>query len=127
MGLRYRIYKTVQFEAAHRLEGLGPDHKCSRPHGHSYKVSFTLEGSTLDDNGILLDYDLLFAVVTDRYDHRDLNVVMKVNPTSENLAREIFEVLSQVLFQMGYVQDVKIRRIDVEEGAGGGCASVLCD
>ena len=91
----YRIGKRFGFEAAHHLPGLPCGHKCARPHGHSYtvQVSLATDGDLLPP-GFVVDFAALTPVGTylrDTFDHRDLNAVLDVPPTSENLARLLFE------------------------------------
>jgi 6-pyruvoyltetrahydropterin/6-carboxytetrahydropterin synthase len=84
----YRIAKSFSFAASHKLEGLGEGHKCSRLHGHSYEVTLEIAGK-LNAVGFVVDFaDLswLDEVLRDRLDHRHLNDVLDVNPTSENIA-----------------------------------------
>ena len=38
------IWKDFTFEAAHRLPNLPEGHKCTRLHGHSYRVRIYVEG-----------------------------------------------------------------------------------
>jgi 6-pyruvoyltetrahydropterin/6-carboxytetrahydropterin synthase len=87
--MRYAISKDFEFAAAHHLEGLPPEHKCARVHGHNYQVRVEISGP-LDDIGFVLDYgDLSFIgdMLQKRFDHRDLNqVLFDVNPTAEHLA-----------------------------------------
>jgi 6-pyruvoyltetrahydropterin/6-carboxytetrahydropterin synthase len=83
----YRIAKSFFFAASHRLEGLGAGHKCSRLHGHSYEVSVEICGE-LNVVGFVVDFadlDWLDRLIRDRLDHRHLNDVLDVNPTSENI------------------------------------------
>lgn len=90
----YRIGKRFSFEAAHHLPGLPAAHKCSRPHGHSYTVEVTVAAAELSDPGFVADFaDLgpLRDYLAARLDHRDLNEVLDVEPTSENLARHLFD------------------------------------
>lgn len=100
----YTISKWFTFEAAHRLAGLPESHKCSRPHGHSYKVEWTLAGYELEqETGFLLDFGAVSKFVKqmeDLLDHQDLNKVLPFNPTAECIARFIFEALSQYLFSI---------------------------
>lgn len=91
----YRIGKRFGFEAAHHLPGLPDGHKCARPHGHSYsvEVSVATDGE-LAPSGFVADFADLGPVgvyVQETLDHRDLNEVIDVAPTSENLARLLFE------------------------------------
>jgi len=88
-----RLTCSFTFEAAHRL----PWHpgKCAGLHGHSYRLDVTVTGP-LDDNGIVMDFDDLHAIVhrqvIDQWDHRDLNLVLD-NPTAELLANRAWELL----------------------------------
>lgn len=91
----YRIGKRFVFEAAHQLPGLSEGHKCARLHGHSYtvEVSVATDGD-LTPPGFVVDFDELSALGTylnETFDHRDLNQVVDVAPTSENLARLLYE------------------------------------
>ena len=42
--MKAEIVKEFTFEAAHHLPEVGPDHKCSRVHGHLFKVEVAVEG-----------------------------------------------------------------------------------
>lgn len=91
----YRIGKRFRFEAAHYLRGLPEGHKCARLHGHSYtvEVSVATDGDLVPP-GFVVDFAELSALGTylsKRYDHRVLNEVVNVAPTSENLARLLFD------------------------------------
>jgi 6-pyruvoyltetrahydropterin/6-carboxytetrahydropterin synthase len=89
-----RLTCSFTFEAAHRL----PWHpgKCAGLHGHSYRLDVTVAGP-LDDNGIVVDFDNLHAIVNDQvidqWDHSDLNVVLD-NPTAELLAHRAWGLLA---------------------------------
>ncbi|MFJ7209675.1 6-pyruvoyl trahydropterin synthase family protein [Streptomyces sp. NPDC098789] len=86
----FTIGKTFDFEAGHRLPGLPTDHKCSRQHGHSYRVEVILTGPTLDGPGFVTDFaDLApFKQFLDsELEHHNLHEVLPFEPTSELLAR----------------------------------------
>lgn len=78
------------------MKGLPPDHKCSRPHGHSYTVRVELENYELDAKGFVIDFGELQPLkeyIKFCFDHRDLNAVSVLEGTqtsSENLARHFF-------------------------------------
>ena len=88
------ITKTFRFESAHHLPGHSG--KCARPHGHSYRLEVTVGGS-LDDNGIVIDFSDLSAIVQhavlDVFDHTYLNELLP-NPTAELIAQDIWDRLT---------------------------------
>jgi 6-pyruvoyltetrahydropterin/6-carboxytetrahydropterin synthase len=91
---QYRIGKFFTFEAAHRLGGLPDHHKCARVHGHSYIVEVTIAARDLSGPGFVVDFAELEPVkeyLAETFDHRLINDVITVEPTSENLARVIFD------------------------------------
>ena len=84
-----QIRKQFAFEAAHVL----PHHdgKCSRLHGHSYRIDVGVEGPLQSDGpatGMIVDFDQLSRIVRanviEALDHRYLNDIIE-NPTSENI------------------------------------------
>ncbi len=85
-----QIFREYTFEAAHRLPAVPPPHKCSRMHGHSFRVRVVLDGPVDPVSGWVVDFadiDLAFDAVHARLDHHCLNDVEGLsNPTSENLA-----------------------------------------
>jgi 6-pyruvoyltetrahydropterin/6-carboxytetrahydropterin synthase len=85
----YVIGKQFRFSASHQLPALPDGHPCSRLHGHNYVVQVSLASEGLIDPGFVTDFaDLkpLKAYLDAAFDHRHLNDVMSVPPTSENLA-----------------------------------------
>ncbi|MFH8991458.1 6-pyruvoyl trahydropterin synthase family protein [Streptomyces sp. NPDC017940] len=91
---RYRIGKRFSFDAAHHLAGLPEGHKCARLHGHTYTVELVLAAEELSGPGFVTDFGDLAPVKTfldGHLDHRSLNDVLPVEPTSENLARYLAE------------------------------------
>ncbi len=89
----YRIGKRFTFEAAHWLAGLPEGHKCGREHGHSYTIEVILAAAELSGPGFVVDFAELDPIkkhLGDVFDHRKLNDVIGVQPTSENLARVLF-------------------------------------
>ncbi len=76
-------------------------HKCSRLHGHSYRVEIHVTGPVTEASGWVMDFQEIkdtFAPLHDQLDHRYLNEVEGLsNPTSENLAQWIWVRLAGVL------------------------------
>jgi len=95
------IFKEFTFEAAHRLPHVPAGHKCSRLHGHSYRVVVHVEGPVDDHLGWVRDFDELSCAmrpILDRLDHYYLNDIEGLdNPTSEVVARWIWDALRSAL------------------------------
>jgi 6-pyruvoyltetrahydropterin/6-carboxytetrahydropterin synthase len=92
------LSKTFTFEAAHRLPNVPADHKCRRLHGHSFKIEIVVRGPVDPETGWLMDFAQIreaFEPLHRRLDHYYLNEIEGLeNPTSENLARWIWERLA---------------------------------
>ncbi|WP_457134572.1 6-carboxytetrahydropterin synthase QueD [Mycobacteroides abscessus] len=94
------ISREFTFEAAHHLPNVPPAHKCSRIHGHSYRVQIALEGPIDPRYGWVVDYadiDQAYLQIHSILDHQLLNTIDGLeNPTSENLAVWIWERLDSL-------------------------------
>lgn len=95
---------TVQdsFAAAHALRHY--QGKCEALHGHNFGVEVCVEGQKLEEPvQIVLDFGLLkqeLKAVLKELDHQHLNEIpafQQQNPSSENLARFIFQNLQPKL------------------------------
>lgn len=95
------IYKEFSIEAAHRLPHVPTGHKCSRLHGHSFQVSIHASGPVDAHNGWVMDFADIksaFKPVWEQLDHHYLNDIPGLdNPTSENLARWIWQQLKPTM------------------------------
>lgn len=95
------MYKEFTFEAAHRLPNVPEGHKCARLHGHSFRVRLTVAGEVGEASGWIMDFAELkaaFKPLYERLDHHYLNEIDGLeNPTSENLARWIWDRLHPAL------------------------------
>jgi len=95
------IFKVFTLEAAHRLPNVPEGHKCARLHGHSFRVELHVEGPVDAHTGWVMDFADIksaFAPLYDQLDHHYLNDIEGLdNPTSENLARWIFQRLRPAL------------------------------
>ena len=90
----YKISKQFSFSASHVLDMLDKGHPCARMHGHNYVITVHLRAETLDQYGFVKDYKALKIVkefIDSTLDHRHLNNVIPTHPTSENIARFIYE------------------------------------
>ena len=101
------IFKEFTFEAAHRLPNVPPGHKCARLHGHSFNVSVHIVGPVGAESGWVRDFaDVTCAMrpVLEELDHYYLNEIEGLeNPTSEVLARWIWERLHPALPELSQV------------------------
>ena len=99
--MKIELRKSFQFEAAHRLPNVPPNHKCARLHGHSFCVEVVVSGECDPRMGWLMDYaeiSAAFKPVLETLDHYYLNDVPGLeNATSENVARWIWDRLKPVL------------------------------
>jgi len=95
----YTLTVRASFSAAHRLREY--DGNCERLHGHNWQVEVSVASERLDDRGIALDFRAIKAAVNDLLsglDHRYLNEVApfdRRNPSSENVARYLFEEMER--------------------------------
>ncbi len=108
----YELTVKGHFDAAHALRGYPGE--CSALHGHTWDVEVTVAGETLDEIGIVYDFkrlkEDLGAVLSD-YDHVCLNDVPpfdSLNATAENLARIVFERMSETVGDTVTVTEVAV-------------------
>jgi 6-pyruvoyltetrahydropterin/6-carboxytetrahydropterin synthase len=90
----YKISKQFSFSASHALNLLAKDHPCARMHGHNYVITMHLKAEDLDKYGFVKDYNALKTVekyIEETFEHRHLNDVIPGHPTSENIARFIYD------------------------------------
>ncbi len=93
----YKVTILADFSSAHMLRGYKG--KCENLHGHNWKVEVSVYSKKLDKLGMVIDFkDLKKAVygVLEELDHKNLNDLKyfkKVNPTSENIAKYIYDRL----------------------------------
>jgi len=122
----YELKIITQFAAAHRLENFYG--KCEALHGHNWKVEVFLAGDRLDKAGLLMDFGQIKArtnALLEEIDHKYLNELeafREQNPSSENLARYLFERLATALNRDG----VRVFRVNVWE-SDSSCASYFQD
>jgi 6-pyruvoyltetrahydropterin/6-carboxytetrahydropterin synthase len=122
----YRVCKTFTVESGHMLSK-HPE-RCKYPHGHTRTVEVVVAGDSLDENGMLVDFKALRLALQDhieRYDHamavnsndpmlpalrelypEDAVVVFEdTDPTTEVIAKEIFDFVDRILSN-GFRQDL---------------------
>lgn len=101
------IFKSFTLESAHRLPNVPAGHKCARVHGHSFRVELHVTGPVDPHLGWVMDFadvKVAFDPLYRQLDHHYLNEVPGLeNPTSENLARWIWQKLKPALPQLSAV------------------------
>ncbi|MCL2598394.1 MAG: 6-carboxytetrahydropterin synthase QueD [Firmicutes bacterium] len=95
----YRVKKRLEISAAHRLV-LDYPSKCTQLHGHNWIVDVYLQNKTLDKNGMVLDFSKIKESVIDPLDHKVINEVVDFNPTAENLAKYICDLLAPFAYKV---------------------------
>jgi 6-pyruvoyltetrahydropterin/6-carboxytetrahydropterin synthase len=105
--MHVRLSKTFHFEAAHDLPTFPEGHKCRRLHGHSFRFDVVVEGEVDPAKGYLIDYGDIKAAtepIVKRLDHYYLNEIAGLsNPTSEMLAKWLWEQLKPALPQLAEI------------------------
>jgi len=95
---RYELMIETHFAAAHSLRDYPGD--CARLHGHNWRVELYVECSELDALGLAVDYKVLkreLKAVLAHWDHYNLNDIPpfdSINPSSENVARVLYEEMA---------------------------------
>jgi 6-pyruvoyltetrahydropterin/6-carboxytetrahydropterin synthase len=122
----YHLMIKTHFAAAHRLVNYQGD--CENLHGHNWHVEVTVAARELDAAGLGLDFKVLkrrTKTLLDELDHKylnDLDPFREVSPSSEQIARFIYERLSRELND----QNVQVERVTVWESEFA-CASYTPD
>ncbi|MEO6068908.1 MAG: 6-carboxytetrahydropterin synthase [Chitinophagaceae bacterium] len=115
MSQKVAVYRREHFNAAHRLynkdwaneKNTDVFGKCSLPnyHGHNYELEVKIVGEIDPETGFVIDLkklsDIVKENVLDKFDHKNLNLDTKefkeLNPTAENIAVTIYQLLRPVL------------------------------
>lgn len=113
----YYLSVSDTFSAAHRL--CGYQGACSNLHGHNWKVRVGLKTAKLDEIGMAMDFGIIKAIlkkILDELDHACLNEIQcleGINPTSENLAKYIFDKMeTELAMQPASMFEVEICESD---------------
>lgn len=114
------VFRIFTVEAAHRLPNVPPGHKCARLHGHSFRIELHVRGAVEPQSGWVIDFadvKAAFQPTFERLDHHYLNDIPGLeNPTSENLARWIWQEVRSRL--------PGLCKVVVHETCTSGCAYV---
>jgi len=110
----YKVSVTTKFAAAHRLREY--EGACENLHGHNWLVKAQIGTSELDRIGIAYDFKKLkhdLNEIINQLDHQYLNEIPpfdEMNPTSENVAKFIYQSLAAKL-----PNNLKVISIEVGE------------
>ena len=109
--MKTAVFRKANFNSAHRLHNPSFDEKtnneifglCNNPnyHGHNYELIVKLVGEVDPVTGYVFDLkilnDIISSEIIERFDHKNLNLdtveFKNLNPTAENIARIIYEIL----------------------------------
>lgn len=112
-NVRVAVFRKEHFNAAHRLHNPNWSEErnkevfglCNNPnyHGHNYELIVRLTGEPDPETGYVYDMkvlsDLIKAEVTNRFDHKNLNLdteeFRNLNPTAENIAIVVWNILRE--------------------------------
>ena len=112
------IFKIFTIEAAHLLPNVPEGHKCRRLHGHSFRIEVHVSGPVDEQAGWVLDFadvSAAFKPLFTQLDHHYLNEIEGLeNPTSENLAKWIWQRLKHDL--------PGLSKVVVQETCTAGCS-----
>lgn len=110
-----KVCRRITFNAAHRLfnpnwsdeKNMAIFGKCSNPnyHGHNYVLETWVDGPVDPETGYVMDLkilkDMLNSEVSERFDHRNLNLdcveFKELKPSAENIAFVIWNLLREKL------------------------------
>ena len=101
----YYLTKRLEISAAHRLT-LDYPSKCCSVHGHNWIVTVHCRASELNSNGMVTDFTAIKEAVLEQFDHKMLNEVVDFNPTAENMARYLCDLIPNCY------------RVDIQESEG---------
>lgn len=108
----FQIGVIRHFSSAHHLRGYKG--KCEALHGHNWKVEAQVRSEKLDHLGMVVDFGDLKTILDallDELDHTLINdhpYFKEHNPSSEELARFLFERLKDDLPAQVEVASVKV-------------------
>ncbi|MHC1697822.1 MAG: 6-carboxytetrahydropterin synthase QueD [Geobacteraceae bacterium] len=111
----YELKITSNFSSAHNLMHYQGD--CENLHGHNWKVDVSVTAQNLNKAGLGIDFKTLKAetkTLLKTLDHKYLNELdpfKDVSPSSENIARYIYQELSRMLNN----DNIKVESITVWE------------
>ena len=96
----YEIKVRASFSAAHNLRNYHG--KCENLHGHNWNIEAAFAYKSLGKAGMAVDFKeakRILESVLEKFDHSYLNetgAFKKLNPTSENMAKLIYDGIKKI-------------------------------
>lgn len=113
MPKHYELHLTkYEIAGAHCLK-LPYESPCQRLHGHNWAVSVHIKSTKLSKHGMILDFKHIKDFLK-TFDHQNINELVGVNPTAENLA----EIFGQYVYKQAQTEGctgVYFVQVDVQE------------
>ncbi len=75
----------MEVAGSHQLN-LPYESKCSRLHGHNWRITVFLASTEVNEAGMVLDFKHIKEAVHGYLDHGYFNELLPFNPTAENIA-----------------------------------------
>ena len=95
----YYVKKRLEISGAHRLS-LDYESKCRNLHGHNWVIEIYMKSSTLDANGMVMDFTHIKKAISEKLDHQNLNDIFNFNPTAESIAKWIVDELGTKCYKV---------------------------
>ena len=121
----YELSIDSYFDASHSIDSY--DGEISRIHGHTWLVTVSVTAETLGELGYSVDFKVIstaLKTILKRFDHVMLNELEELkgnNPTAENIARVLYNLLSEKLNS----DDASVSAVTVCEGKNN-CITYSC-
>ncbi len=128
----YRICKTFSVESGHILSK--HPGKCRFPHGHSRRIDVVLAADTLDENDMVCDFQFVGTLIKEFIEQLDHAICLNTadphfafyrtayervvafenqDPTSELMARQVFDHLQAALEKTSETVARRVRVVSV--------------
>ena len=95
----YCIKKRMEISASHRL-ALSYPSKCENLHGHNWIIDVYCRSETLNQDGMILDFSHIKEKVHKVLDHGNLNDILPMNPTAENIAKWVADTVGESCYKV---------------------------
>lgn len=106
------VFKEFRLYCAHSVQSFGNQHKCSRKHGHCYKVRVEVYKPIDHSTNIAISFDDIeqaWIAIGAPLDHTDLNDKFGDNPTTEVLAVYLHGGLQEAI---GHPVSIEVRETE---------------